>query len=42
MENKKYCVYKLEYYQERYTTKEEAIKGHLQAIEFVKNFLKEE
>ena len=31
-----------EYYQERYTTKEEAIKGHLQAIEFVKDFFKEE
>lgn len=31
-----------EYYQERYTTKEEATKGHLQAIEFVKDFLKEE
>ena len=31
-----------EYYQERYTTQEEAIKGHLETIEFVKDFLKEE
>lgn len=31
-----------EYYQDRYTTQKEAIKGHLEAIEFVKDFLKEE
>lgn len=31
-----------EYYQERYTTEIEARKGHLETIEFVKDFLKEE
>ena len=28
------------YYQERYTTEEEARKGHQEAIEYVKNYLK--
>ena len=31
-----------EYYQDGYTTEEEARKGHEEAIEFVKDFLKEE
>lgn len=31
-----------DYYQERYTTEEEAIAGHERAIEYVKNKLKEE
>lgn len=31
-----------EYYQQRYTTKAEAIKGHKKAIKYVKNKLKEE